>query len=68
MVAHRKAWHDSRKMTPGVLAHYKAPLQVEGWDRALLEVRAQQLHDVDACDIKASIDPSTTSISGGMSS
>ena len=38
VVAHRRAWHDSRKLTPEVLAQYKAPLQVDGWDRALIEV------------------------------
>lgn len=39
VVAHRRAWHDSRKLTAEVLQQYKAPLQVEGWDRALIEVR-----------------------------
>ncbi|KAK9793203.1 hypothetical protein WJX73_006067 [Symbiochloris irregularis] len=38
VVAHRRAWADSSKLTPNVLSLYRRPLQVQGWDRALVEV------------------------------
>jgi len=37
-VANRRAWYDASKLTPDVLDLYKAPLRVEGWDKALAEV------------------------------
>uniref|UniRef100_A0A0C9S4B7 TSA: Wollemia nobilis Ref_Wollemi_Transcript_25419_2929 transcribed RNA sequence n=1 Tax=Wollemia nobilis TaxID=56998 RepID=A0A0C9S4B7_9CONI len=37
-VANRRAWYDATKLTSDVLDLYKAPLSVEGWDRALKEV------------------------------
>uniref|UniRef100_A0A0D6R4X3 AB hydrolase-1 domain-containing protein n=1 Tax=Araucaria cunninghamii TaxID=56994 RepID=A0A0D6R4X3_ARACU len=37
-VANRRAWHDASKLTSDVLELYKAPLRVEGWDKALAEV------------------------------
>ncbi|KAH9311074.1 hypothetical protein KI387_026109, partial [Taxus chinensis] len=37
-VANRRAWYDATKLTSDVLDLYKAPLCVEGWDRALREV------------------------------
>lgn len=36
-VANRRAWRDVSKLTRGVLALYKRPLCVEGWDRSLME-------------------------------
>jgi len=32
------AWHDPAKITPEVLAGYRKPLQINGWDRALWEL------------------------------
>lgn len=37
-VANRRAWFDATKLTSDVLDLYKAPLCIEGWDRALREV------------------------------
>lgn len=37
-VANRRAWFDATKLTSDVLDLYKAPLCVEGWDKALREV------------------------------
>eukprot|EP01018_Ginkgo_biloba_P016281 Gb_19642 [translate_table: standard] len=37
-VANRRAWYDATKLTPDVIDLYKAPLCVEGWDKALGEV------------------------------
>jgi pimeloyl-ACP methyl ester carboxylesterase len=32
------AWHDPSKLTPGVIAGYRKPLQIANWDRALWEL------------------------------
>jgi pimeloyl-ACP methyl ester carboxylesterase len=37
-VTTRRAWHDTSKLTSETLDLYKAPLHVEGWDKALSEV------------------------------
>jgi len=37
-VANRRAWHDHNKLTGHVIALYKQPLSIQGWDRALVEV------------------------------
>jgi len=37
-VANRRAWADPARLTPDVLALYRRPLHVEGWDVALVEV------------------------------
>ncbi|GLJ04958.1 hypothetical protein SUGI_0007790, partial [Cryptomeria japonica] len=37
-VANRRSWHDASKLTADVLDLYKAPLRVEGWDKAIAEV------------------------------
>ncbi|XP_031472955.1 uncharacterized protein LOC116245632 [Nymphaea colorata] len=37
-VVNRRAWYDSKKLTPEVMSLYKAPLCVEGWDEALQEI------------------------------
>lgn len=37
-VANRRAWFNATKLTSDVLDLYKAPLCVEGWDKALREV------------------------------
>lgn len=38
-VTNRRAWADPHWLTPGLLALYRRPLHVQGWDRALVEVR-----------------------------
>ncbi|XP_072992685.1 uncharacterized protein [Typha latifolia] len=37
-VINRRAWYDATKLTADVLNLYKAPLFVEGWDKALHEI------------------------------
>eukprot|EP00249_Psilotum_nudum_P017785 c26490_g1_i2 orf=663-2615(-) len=37
-VANRRAWHNASMLTSDVLDLYRAPLRVEGWDKALVEV------------------------------
>eukprot|EP01018_Ginkgo_biloba_P020298 Gb_28413 [translate_table: standard] len=37
-VANRRGWYDASKLTMDVLDLYKAPLCVEGWDKALIEL------------------------------
>ena len=32
------AWHDPAKITPEILAGYRKPLQIDGWDKALWEL------------------------------
>lgn len=44
-VSNRRAWHNADKLTKEVLELYKAPLKVEGWDKALLEVTKAK-HDI----------------------
>ncbi|CAG9465640.1 unnamed protein product [Pedinophyceae sp. YPF-701] len=36
--ANRRAWYDASRLTEDVLAQYRAPLHVEGWEMALTEV------------------------------
>jgi pimeloyl-ACP methyl ester carboxylesterase len=36
VVTNRRAWHNPELLTREVLAHYKRPLRVQGWDAALL--------------------------------
>lgn len=39
-VTNRRAWADPHRLTPGLLALYRRPLSIEGWDLALTEVRS----------------------------
>lgn len=39
-VSNRRAWADPARLTPDLLALYRRPLRVEGWDMALVGVRA----------------------------
>lgn len=40
-VANPRAWADPGRLTPDLLALYRRPLHVEGWDAALVAVRAE---------------------------
>ncbi|KAK9831933.1 hypothetical protein WJX81_000861 [Elliptochloris bilobata] len=37
-VSNRRAWAEPGRLTPDIVALYSAPLRVQGWDAALLEV------------------------------
>lgn len=39
-VSNRRAWADPARLTPDLLALYRRPLRVEGWDMALVGVSA----------------------------
>ncbi len=46
-VSNRRAWHNPSKVTDAVRELYKAPLRVQNWDHALIEVRSSCTCHVD---------------------